>query len=90
MKVLTMSVLAASLLGTASSFAQTPTTDQSPAFGYPSYAGANSAARLPTTSNEGTYAPDFKGYTDPNTSPTTTDQTRSLNSEKRTLDIVGP
>jgi hypothetical protein len=55
MKVLTMSVLAVSLLGAASSFAQTATTDQSPAFGYPSYApGANSGARSPTTSNEGT------------------------------------
>jgi hypothetical protein len=91
MKVLTMSVLAVSLLGAASSFAQTPTTDQSPAFGYPSYAapGANSGARSPTTSNEGTYAPDFKGYTDPNTSPTTSGQTYSPNAEKRAQDVVG-
>jgi hypothetical protein len=87
MKVLTMSVLAVSLLGAASSFAQTPTTDQSPAFGYP-LPGTNSPARPPTTGTEGTFAPDFKGYTDPNTPPTTSGQTYSPNSERRE-DVVG-
>jgi hypothetical protein len=78
MKVLTMSVLAMSLLGAASSFAQTSTTNESPAFGYP-LPGTNSPARPPTTGTEGTFAPDFKGYTDPNTSPTTSGQTSSPN-----------
>jgi hypothetical protein len=88
MKVLTMSVLAVSLLGAASSFAQTSTTNESPAFGYP-LPGTNSPARPPTTGTEGTFAPDFKGYTDPNTSPTTSGQTYSPNSEKRARDVVG-
>ena len=88
MKVLTMSVLAVSLLGAASSFAQTSTTNESPAFGYP-LPGTDSSTRPPTTGTEGTYAPDFKGYTDPNTSPTTSGQTSSPNSQKRAREVVG-
>jgi hypothetical protein len=73
MKNLTLlSVLVVSLSAAASSFAQTSTTNESPAFGYPSYAapGANSSARLPTAGTERTFAPDFGGYPEPNTSPT--------------------
>jgi hypothetical protein len=85
MKLTMLLVLAVSLFGAVSSFAQTPTPNQSPAFGYPS-PGTNSPARPPATGTEGTFAPDFKGYTDPNTSPTTSGQT---NSERRAPDAVG-
>jgi hypothetical protein len=37
--------------------------------------GANTP-RPPTTGTEGTFAPDFKSYTDPNTSPPTSGQRR--------------
>jgi hypothetical protein len=77
-----MSVLAVSLSGAASSFAQTPATNQSPAFGYP-LPGTNSPARPPSTGTEGTYAPDFKGYTDPNTSPTSSGQSYPPSSQRR-------
>jgi hypothetical protein len=45
--VVLLSVLAVNLVGAASSFAQTSTTDPSPAFGYPSY--AEPGARSPAT-----------------------------------------
>jgi hypothetical protein len=85
MKVLTMSVLAIGLIGATPSFAQTSTTNESPAFGYP-LPGTNSPARPPATGTEGTFAPDFKGYTDPNTSPTTSGQT---NPERRAPNAAG-
>jgi hypothetical protein len=82
-----LSVLSLSLFGAVSSFAQTSPTDQSPAFGYPLPAGSGAnPTRPPTTGTEGTFAPDFKGYTDPNTSPTTSGQT---NPERRAPDAVG-
>jgi hypothetical protein len=84
-----LSVLAASLFGAVSSFAQTSNTNQSPAFGYPSYAAPGSATRSPTTGTEGTFAPDFKGYPEPNTPPVTSGQTYSPSSEKRVPDVVG-
>lgn len=82
--VVLVSVFAVNLFGAAPSFAQTSTTDPSPAFGYPSPT-APGYPKPPTTGTEGTYAPDFKGYTDPNTSPTTSGQT----SERRAPDAVG-
>jgi hypothetical protein len=82
-----LSMLAVTLFGVVSSFAQTSPTNQSPAFGYPLPAGPGAnPPRPPTTGTEGTFAPDFKGYTDPNTSPTTSGQT---NSERRAPDAAG-
>jgi hypothetical protein len=82
-----LSVLSLSLFGAVSSFAQASPTDQSPAFGYPLPVGSGAnPTRPPTTGTEGTFAPDFKGYTDPNTSPTTSGQT---NPERRAPDAVG-
>jgi hypothetical protein len=83
-----LSVLTVNLSGAASSFAQTATTNQSPAFGYP-LPGTDSSTRPPTTGTEGTYAPDFKGYTDPNTSPTTPGQGYSPSSQRRAPAVVG-
>jgi hypothetical protein len=83
--VVLLSVLAVNLFGVVSSFAQTSTTDPSPAFGYPSY--AEPGARPPVTPPAQTYAPDF-GYPEPNT-PTTSGQISSPGSEERVPVAVG-
>lgn len=85
--VVLLSVLAVNLVGAASSFAQTSTTDPSPAFGYPSY--AEPGARSQATATDQTYSPNF-GYLEPNTSsPTTSGQTNSPGAEERVPVVVG-
>jgi hypothetical protein len=83
---LLLPILAATLLGTDASSAQTPTTGPSPAFGYPSY--SEPGPRSPAATTNQTYSPSF-GYPEPNTDPPTkSGETHSLGLEKKRAPVA--